>query len=417
MDRWIEGVSLRVKRAFDLVITPSGIRRRVVECRASVYRCPQCDNCFTSERYQRLAKHYHGLMSWSIYQHVAHRTTFKTIEGMFREFFSLMVSAQEIHMFKSLMAQYYAGTYQKILAKIVTGSVLHVDETVVKLKTGKGYVWVFASLEEVVYLYRPTREGDFLKEMLKDFKGVLVSDFYAAYDSLDCPQQKCLIHLIRDINQEVLNNPFDDELQSVTQPFGSLLQAIVATIDEHGLKRRFLERHADDVAGFFRMLSASSFRSEAAMALKERLLRHQNKLFTFMEHDGVPWNNNNAENAIKMFAYYRRVTVGRLVEAGLIDYLTLLSIQQTCRYKGISFLKFMLSKRRDVDAFCTNKRKLRRHLSIELYPKGFVPPGLDHLRASAPARQDRHAGSEPMNDRDRLPATPENIGDTPYAPV
>jgi len=292
--------------------------------------------------------------------------------------------------------------------------VLHVDETVVKLKTGKGYVWVFASLEEVIYLYRPTREGDFLKEMLKDFKGVLISDFYSAYDSLDCPQQKCIIHLIRDINQEVLNNPFDDELQSVTQPFRSLLQAIVATIDEHGLKRRFLERHADDVAGFFRMLSTGSFRSEAAMALKERLLRHQNKLFTFMQHDGVPWNNNNAENAIKMFAYYRRVTVGRLAETGLIDYLTLLSIQQTCRYKGISFLKFMLSKRRDVDAFCTNKRKLRWHLSIELYPKGFVPPGLDHLRASAPARQDRHGGSEPMNDRERLPATPENNGDTPH---
>jgi hypothetical protein len=94
------------------------------------------------------------------------------------------------------------------------------------------------------------------------------------------------------------------------------------------------------------------------------VLRHQNKLFTFMQYDGVPWNNNNAENAIKMFAYYRRVTVGRLVETGLIDYLTLLSIQQTCRYKGISFLKFMLSKRRDVDAFCTNKRKLRRHLRV-----------------------------------------------------
>ena len=31
-------------------------------------------------------------------------------------------------------------------------------------------------------MYRPTREGDFLHELLKDFRGVLVSDFYAAYD-------------------------------------------------------------------------------------------------------------------------------------------------------------------------------------------------------------------------------------------
>jgi len=39
----------------------------------------------------------------------------------------------------------------------------------------------------------------------KEFRGVLVSDFYAAYDSPNA-QQKCLIHLMRDINQELLNN-------------------------------------------------------------------------------------------------------------------------------------------------------------------------------------------------------------------
>jgi hypothetical protein len=67
--------------------------------------------------------------------------------------------------------------------------VLHVDETSVKLRSGKGYVWVFASLEDAVYMYKPTREGDFLHEMLKDFKGVLVSDYFAAYDSLSCPSK------------------------------------------------------------------------------------------------------------------------------------------------------------------------------------------------------------------------------------
>ncbi len=96
----------------------------------------------------------------------------------------------------------YQPTYRKLMEMILAGQVVHVDETEVKLKTGKGYVWVFASLEEVVYMYRPTREGDFLRELLKDFHGVLVSDFYAAYDAIDCPQQKCLIHLMRDINQD-----------------------------------------------------------------------------------------------------------------------------------------------------------------------------------------------------------------------
>jgi hypothetical protein len=35
---------------------------------------------------------------------------------------------------------------------MLSGEVLHIDETEVKLRTGKAYVWVFATAEEVVYL-------------------------------------------------------------------------------------------------------------------------------------------------------------------------------------------------------------------------------------------------------------------------
>jgi hypothetical protein len=258
---------------------------------------------------------------------------------------------------------------------------MHADETYVKLRTGKGYVWVLASPEEVVFMYRPTREAEFLRRMLQDFQGVLVSDFYAGYESLPCPQQKCLIHLIRDMNQDLLNNPFDEELQTITKPFGVLLRSIVATIDEHGLKRRRLERHAKHVEEFFRLLSAQTPRSDAAGSLRDRLLKWQNKLFTFIRYDSVPWNNNNAENAIKQFAYYREDTTGTMKEPGLNDYLVLLSIYQTCRYKGINFLKFLLSRERNIEAFCATKRIWRRNREIELYPKGFDSPRLHQLTA------------------------------------
>jgi len=107
-------------------------------------------------------------------------------------------------------------------------------------------------------------------------------------------------------------------------------------------------------------------------------MKYQNKLFTFIDHDGVPWNNNNAENAIKRFAYYREETTGLLKEAGLIDYLVLLSICQTCRYKGISFLKFLVSGGQNVDAFRDGKPP-RRPPSIQIYPPGFIPPHLASL--------------------------------------
>jgi len=39
---------------------------------------------------------------------------------------------------------------------------------------------------------------------------------------------------MRDMNQGLLNHPFDEELKSITGPFGTLLRAIVTTVDQHG---------------------------------------------------------------------------------------------------------------------------------------------------------------------------------------
>src|SRR5829696_7737105 len=85
----------------------------------------------------------------------------------------------------------------------------------------------------------------------------------------------------------------------------------------------------------------------------------------------------------------REDTVGVMKEAGLSDYLVLLSIYQTCRFKGLSFLKFLLSKERDIDAFCARKRTRRRHQDIELYPKGYTPAHLAALHKPKATEQSR----------------------------
>jgi predicted RecB family nuclease len=375
-----KGVQTRRKRAFDLVVTPGAIRRKVIEFRAVVYRCPGCDRCFIPDRYQRLARHFHGFMSWFAYQQITHRLGIRSLAALFYEIFGIRVNWWEFLAFRYLLARQYRRTYNLLLAKLIAGSVLHIDETEIKLREGSGYVWVFANASTAVYILRPSREGEFLRAVLKDFKGVLVSDFYLAYDGLDCLQQRCLIHLIRDMNRAILDNPFDHELQSITTPFGAILRAIVATIDEHGLKRNHLQTHTKSVKAFFDTLEDRTYESDAAKALQERLARNRDRLFTFLDHDGVSWNNNLAENAIKRIGAYRE-DVGRTIkEAGLTEHLVLLSLYQTCRVREISFLRFLLSRERNLDAFTVGKRRRRRAPRIELYPKGYLPSAIVSLR-------------------------------------
>ena len=184
------------------------------------------------------------------------------------------------------------------------------------------YVWVLTSLDSVVYLYSATREGEHIQELLHGFTGVLVSDFYTVYDSIACPQQKCLIHLLRDLNEELLNHPYDEELKQLVTSFAQLLRPMIDTVDSYGLKRRFLQKHCLCVERFYRQLSKTETGSEATSKCRQRIEKNRNKLFTFLNYDGVPWNNNNAEHAdqsVRETAANNRRTFDAEGDGGVFD--------------------------------------------------------------------------------------------------
>jgi len=78
-------------------------------------------------------------------------------------------------------------------------------------------------------------------------------------------------------------------------------------------------------------------------------------LFTFLSHDSVPWNNNNAEHAIKAFARLRRAIEGLSTPKGIEEYLILLSVCQTCKYSGLDFLDFLRSGETDLGTFAATQ--------------------------------------------------------------
>jgi predicted RecB family nuclease len=359
--------------AYDLRFTRSGIRRWVTRLTTAWHECRRCNRRFLPRDYLRVDVHFHSLKSWAMQEHVAHRASFAHIAEKLRDYYGVPVSPPDVHAFQARLAGYYAETYQRLLAKLVGGAVLHADETGVHVKgAGNGYVWVFTNMEEVVYMYRQSREGGFLHELFGEFRGVLISDFYAAYDSLACAQQKCLVHLIRDINRDIQASPWDEELKALAAALGGVLRPIMVTVDRYGLRQRHLAKHRREVARFFRTIAGAAYRSEVADGYRQRLLQYQAKLFTFLDHDGVPWNNNNAEHAVHRFAYYREIADGLFSPAGLNDYLVLLSIYQTCRYKEVGFLPFLLSQEKDIDAYGATAHRRRQLPTIELCPEGFT---------------------------------------------
>ena len=158
------------------------------------------------------------------------------------------------------------------------------------VKSQSGYVWAFANMEEVVYVYAPTREGAILGTMLNGFTGVLVSDFYSAYDAVKCPQQKCLIHLIRDMNEDLKANPYDVELWVIVQAFATIVRSIIETVDRYGLTKSRLQKHKSAAMAFVEKFGKHQGSSEAATKYQKRIDKYGYRLFTFLDYDRVPWH-------------------------------------------------------------------------------------------------------------------------------
>jgi hypothetical protein len=73
------------------------------------------------------------------------------------------------------------------------------------------------------------------------------------------------------------------------------------------LKAWHLCKYKRTVESFFRQLARRRYLTEVARGYQKRFEKNRERLFTFLDYDDVPWNNNNAEHAIKSFARMRNV--------------------------------------------------------------------------------------------------------------
>jgi len=175
---------------------------------------------------------------------------------------------------------------------------------------------------------------------------------------------------------------------------------MIDSVDRFGLKTRFLRKHRRDVDRFYQTLSRHEYQTEVAVGYARRFEKNRDRLFTFLEHDGVPWNNNNAEHAIKAFVRLRNIIGGTSTVKGLREYLVLLSISETCKCKGVSFLDFLQSEEADVD----NLRQQTLNISpwgsaASSVERGYNIVDAEDLNMARELLPNRRKGSETTADR------------------
>lgn len=344
----------------DVVSTRNGLRKNITEFVGVYGWCTACGKNYAPSdiRKQNHSTLYgHGLKALLIYLRVALRLPYESIIDLLEELLGETVHSGSFSEFIKGFARYYNDTEQMITNHLLQSPFIHADEITINIMGDNQYVWVFTDGTYVVFKRRETREADLVHKFLVDYKGTLVSDFYPGYDAVECNQQKCWVHLIRDLNKDLLAAPFDIEFETFVSEVRNLIIPIMEAVQKYGLKKRNLNKFQQDIEKFYaRVIIDKFYKSDLVKKYQKRFVRYQNSLFTFLEQDGIPWHNNAVERAIRHIAKQRAISSS--FSASVMDgYLVLLGIRQTCRFLGKSFFKFLFSGEKDLDKFKSIKKR------------------------------------------------------------
>ncbi len=117
---------------------------------------------------------------------------------------------------------------------------------------------------------------------------------------------------------------------------GERLQRQRTTLGEDVFQRRLLRLHKR-----LEKLLQWKNPNEVLATIIDKVKRQQPRILTFVEHEGVPSDNNYAERLIRIGVLKRKVSGGSMSAEGANAYAILLSIYVTCRLRNIPFRKFL----------------------------------------------------------------------------
>lgn len=231
------------------------------------------------------------------------------------------------------------GPYEEILAALPRQPWLNGDETGWKVMGRRGYIWGFFNEDLAFFHHDYRRSAKVIEEILTDrFSGIVICDFYAAYNCID-RTQRCLVHLLRDIKKEreilsgsKLLKRFDKAVRRFIEK-GLEVQAM----PEGEAKNRALAKVEKQLDKLTRMPVTGG----KATTLVKRIDKYRDHLIRFVTHPGVEFHNNRAERRLRPIVINRKVSFGSNTDHGARRYCIIHTIVETCKLQNIDPIDFI----------------------------------------------------------------------------
>ena len=280
-----------------------------------------------------------NVLSTAAVLRIVHRLPLRQVCQVLANLSSLRISPGAIARQLQRLGRWLEPYYERILLALRGSPHVHADETGWRTDGTNGYLWTLTNPTHTLYHVDDHRSGAVIKDLLGDaFGGTLVTDFYSAYNALDCKKQRCLVHLLREFKETSIKHPafaqtafcrdaakLVKQMLALKRQWSTLADAVYTT--------RVCRLEAKLLA-----LARGTYDEPNAARIAKRMRRHAKELTAFLWERDLDGTNNAAERALRPAVVARKISGGSRSDAGAEAWAKLASLMQTASQQGQNVL-------------------------------------------------------------------------------
>jgi len=301
------------------------------------YYCKHCQKLVTASNAPEEIPHGHlgpNVLIQTVMLKYHHGLPFNKIAELFESLCSFKVSEGALAQALQRLSKWLEVEVTQILEAIRASPSLHMDETGWKIKGQNHWLWAAVNAKLAYYEIAKSRSAKIPKKLLpKDYQGILVTDFYAAYNRLPGRKQKCLVHLQREMHSLYLKDQSEAYLEAHKKLKRILNDALRLKDKQSILQTAVYQRRIHRLKERLFRWSCRPYRNKHLLRLSKRFLKDWNHLLTFLQAE-VSSNNNLAERMIRHHVILRNRSFQNRSRKGAQAHQTLMSLLHTLQLQG-----------------------------------------------------------------------------------
>lgn len=223
--------------------------------------------------------------------------------------------------------------YAELAKQLPSQEVLHGDESPTKQGQAKAWLWTFVAASFTFFACRLSRGAAVLQDLLGDsWDGVMHCDRARMYWCCCGRLQWCWAHLKRDFQALIdsrctVKKRLGHDLMRETRAMFALWQKV----RDGTLSRRAFRRRMKPIREQIESYLLRGYFNARTHGFCKELYDHRERLWTFVDVDGIEPTNNAAEQALRQAVIWRKLSFGTQSANGSRFVERMLTVIETCR--------------------------------------------------------------------------------------